>query len=240
MGNTYIFFVSIFAILALASILTLFFNLKRQKTLTDSALNEKDQIKLAFDLCRKEKMDADDKLSLIQAQEKTYKVAYEDWKAKYEMLENRFILLKKEIESKPNYVESQVVPDIKATIKPSQTEQNKEVTATETISDKSIIKELKLILDQHLEIINNLIGDEKFESIHKKAKPSDPLHWIMGIDDEVSKQLQNQGINTFEQISSLQNKEIRKLMVQFEEIDDKIIESWPMQASAILNTKELN
>ena len=62
----------------------------------------------------------------------------------------------------------------------------------------------------------------------------------MGIDDEVSKQLQNQGINTFEQISSLQNKEIRKLMVQFEEIDDKIIESWPMQASAILNTKELN
>ncbi|HQX44500.1 MAG TPA: hypothetical protein PK209_08095, partial [Saprospiraceae bacterium] len=161
-------------------------------------------------------------------------------KAKYEMLENRFILLKKEIESKPNYVESQVVPEIKATVKPFQTELNKEVNATETISDKSIIKELKLILDQHLEIINNLIGDEKFESIHKKAKPSDPLHWIMGIDDEVSKQLQNQGINTFEQISSLQNKEIRKLMVQFEEIDDKIIESWPMQASAILNTKELN
>ena len=62
----------------------------------------------------------------------------------------------------------------------------------------------------------------------------------MVIDDEVSKQLQNHGLNTFEQISSLQNKEIRKLMVQFEEIDDKIIESWPMQASAILNTKELN
>jgi hypothetical protein len=112
MGSTYIFLFSIFAILAIASILTLFYNLKRQKELTNSILSEKDQIKIAFDLCRKEKMDADDKLNLIQAQEKTYKVAYEDWKAKYEMLENRFILLKKELEAKPLPVAAQIFQNL--------------------------------------------------------------------------------------------------------------------------------
>jgi predicted flap endonuclease-1-like 5' DNA nuclease len=95
-----------------------------------------------------------------------------------------------------------------------------------------------LILDQHLEIISSLIGDEKMEAINKKIKPADPLHWIMGIDEDVSKRLQNQGIKTFTQISSLPKKEIRKLMDQFEEIEEKVIESWPLQASAILNTQE--
>ncbi|HRG33398.1 MAG: hypothetical protein JNK69_06495 [Saprospiraceae bacterium] len=238
MGSTYIFLFSIFAILAIASILTLFYNLKRQKELTNSILSEKDQIKIAFDLCRKEKMDADDKLNLIQAQEKTYKVAYEDWKAKYEMLENRFILLKKELEAKPLPVAPQIFSEPKSTTDIPQSDVHHEFIEKDAPSETSIVQELQLILDQHLEIISSLIGDEKMEAINKKIKPADPLHWIMGIDEDVSKRLQNQGIKTFTQISSLPKKEIRKLMDQFEEIEEKVIESWPLQASAILNTQE--
>ena len=60
----------------------------------------------------------------------------------------------------------------------------------------------------------------------------------MGIDEDTSSILKNQGIRTFEQLYELPKKELRKLMIQFEDIDERIIESWPMQAGAIIRSKE--
>ncbi|MBK7812061.1 MAG: hypothetical protein IPI50_12670 [Saprospiraceae bacterium] len=48
------------------------------------------------------------------------------------------------------------------------------------------------------------------------------------------------GIRTFHQLSELARKDLKKMMVQFEDIEDKLIESWPMQATAILNSKTSN
>jgi len=101
--------------------------------------------------------------------------------------------------------------------------------------DSKIVADLKSILDQHLMIISNIIGDEKMEQYTLKAQPSDPLHLIKGIDEDVASRLISKGIRSFDQIKNTSKKDLRKWMVEFDEIDDKLIESWPYQAEAILN-----
>ena len=45
------------------------------------------------------------------------------------------------------------------------------------------------------------------------------------------------GIRSFEQIAEISQKEMRNWFVLFEDVDQNLIESWPLQAQAILQTK---
>lgn len=227
MSTTTVFMFVFFAILAIASIGILIWNINRLKSQVYELKNERDQIRINFDQIRKEKIDLDDKIAQHQAQERTYKVAYEDWKSKYELLEQKFLSYRKESEIKP-LLENKPNASIPKTL---------ESQHSETVDEKSLAKELKSVLDQHLEILKNLIQDEVQGPLKQKNIPSDPLHWIMGIDDDTSSVLKNMGIRTFEQLSELPRKEVKKMMVQFEDIEDKVIESWPLQAKAIINSR---
>mgnify|MGYP003440082950 CR=1 FL=1 len=78
------------------------------------------------------------------------------------------------------------------------------------------------------------------EQYTHKNIPADPLHLIKGIDPETSTKLQSQGIRTFEQIAHTARKDLKKWIFEFDDIDDKLIESWPYQAEAIMNIKVVN
>lgn len=58
---------------------------------------------------------------------------------------------------------------------------------------------------------------------------------IDGINEEIFAEFKELGVNTFVQIAEASRKDLKKWMFHFEEIDERIIESWPYQAKAILN-----
>ncbi len=228
-----------FAVLAISSISILWWNISSLKNQLRDIKTERDQLRFNFDQVRKEKIETDDKLNQLQAQERTYKVAYEDWKSKYESLEQKYTSQRKDLESKLKvnavYSSKESEPEMDESIVRLKT-----VSAPVSSQDSQLIKDLKSVLDQHLEILKSLISDDKTLGSIQKEMPSDPLHWIMGIDEDTSHILKNMGIRTFHQLSELARKDLKKMMVQFEDIEDKLIESWPMQATAILNSKTSN
>ncbi len=216
-----------------------------------AATFEKNELKILYDQLRKEKFDLEDNLAQIQGQERTYKVAYEDWKSKYALLEDKFTELKKEAEftsheeldslktelqllEKENKMLSAKIHDLELQLSGLKNTTPEPSTAS---ADSKIVTELKSVLDQHLAIISNIIGDEKMEQYTQKNIPSDPLHLIKGIDEEISEKLQAQGVRTFDQIKNSSRIDLKKWMIEFEDIDEKIIESWPYQAEAIQNIK---
>jgi hypothetical protein len=233
MNNITLIISSFAGMLAVAGIVTLYWNMRILKSQVEELKSERNQIRNNYDQLRKEKIESDEKLTQIQSQERTYKVAYEDWKSKYESLEIRYQALKRDLDSKSTqavHLNTEVVADKK----PQSNNLGKEQPLH---SESQILSELKLILDQHLELLKNFMNEGSAASGVSKAEHSDPLHWIMGIDEDTSVVLKNLGIRTFRQLAELPKKEIRKMMLQFEDIEDKVIESWPLQANAILNTQ---
>ncbi len=239
-----------FGVLVLATLITAWILTSKANKEAKSALIEKNELKILFDQLRKEKFDLDEKLSQIQGQERTYKVAYEDWKSKYSMLEEKYQQLKKESELQSPEELVVLNNEIKALEKENQLLNDKiheldiQIASLKTGAaipaangDSKIVSELKSVLDQHLAIISNIIGDEKMEQYTHKNAPADPLHLIKGIDPETSAKLQAQGIRTFEQIAHTSRKDLKKLIFEFDDIDEKLIESWPYQAEAILNIR---
>ncbi|MBK9272342.1 MAG: hypothetical protein IPM48_12175 [Saprospiraceae bacterium] len=222
-------------LLALASIGILWWNINRLRDKIRDLKSERDQIRLNFDLLRKEKFETDEKLNQLQAQERTYKVAYEDWKGKYEILEQKYTLLKKEMDSKVESIQDYTVGRVGKNEQDYSLSTNRE--SPQETAGHQILKDLKSVLDQHAEVLRKLIADDKIISAPIKELPSDPLHWIMGIDEDTSAEIKNMGLRTFQQIAELPRKEIKKMMLQFEDIEDRVIESWPLQAGAILNSK---
>ncbi len=194
---------------------------------------EKENIRFSYDQIRKEKMDLEDQNQQLQNQEKTYKVAYEDWKSKYDLLEIKFNSLKKDLESKSQTSNSEIS---KIVLSAKNSESNSSNTELSQIT-----LELKKVLDQHLEILSQFISsDKKTETEESVESKQDPLHWIMGIDEDTSKILKNQGISSFEQLYDLSKNDVKKLMIQFDHIDDRIIESWPLQAGALIRSNNRN
>lgn len=214
--------------------------------------NERDELKIQYDLLRKEKIDFEEKLDQAIAQEKTYKVAYEDWKSKYNLLEEKYFTLKKmadqsdlEPSEKINHLEKEI--ESKNNLINSLYEQLNASTGKIQMlppspannSDSKIVADLKSVLDQHLAIISQIIGDEKMEQYTAKTSPADPLHLIKGIDENISLSLQKKGIRSFEQLATSSKRDLRKWMIDFEEVDIELIDSWPYQAEAILNLKSI-
>ena len=130
----------------------------------------------------------DEHIQNIVIQEKTYKVAYEDWKAKYEWLDLRYQQLKHDQESKP--IKADKLADPLELPNNSPNSKEKIISSNSKLSDidkhqpesrtqvktilpsepygKEILNELKSILDQHLQIIGSVIADEKLGTIQKK------------------------------------------------------------------------
>ena len=104
---------------------------------------------------------------------------------------------------------------------------------------KEILNELKSILDQHLQIIGSVIGDEKLGTIQQKNQSFNPLYYIEGIDHSRALMLNDQGIQTLEQLANISKSILKKWHFQFEELDETIINSWPFQATAIINSKKI-
>jgi seryl-tRNA synthetase len=242
-----------FGVLVLATMIAAWIFTSKAIRESKSATHEKNDLKILYDQLRKEKFDLEDKLSQIQGQERTYKVAYEDWKSKYSLLEEKYHELKKDTElHSPEETallnkEINLLEKVNETLKEEINDLNLRISnlssnpaIVSTNSDSKIVSELKSVLDQHLAIISNIIGDEKMEQYTHKSIPADPLHLIKGIDPEISAKLQSSGIRTFEQIVHTSRRDLKKWMIDFEEIDDKLIESWPYQAEAILNMKAVN
>ncbi len=252
MSGPSLFIFIFFGILVLATFITAWIFTSKANREARTSLQEKNELKILYDQLRKEKFDLDDKLSQLQGQERTYKVAYEDWKSKYGLLEEKYQQLKKDADPQGHEEALLLKSEIKLlekenealTDKIRQLEQapsaNLNAAVPSASGDSKIVSELKSVLDQHLAIISNIIGDEKMEQYTHKNIPADPLHLIKGIDPEISSKLQAQGIRTFEQIIHTPKKDLKKWMIEFDEIDDKIIESWPFQAEAILNVRALN
>lgn len=250
MTGTPLFIYIFFGVLVLATMIIAWISTSKAVRESKSATSEKNDLKLLYDQIRKDKFDLEDKLSQIQGQERTYKVAYEDWKSKYSLLEEKYQLLKKEAQLHSPEDLILLHNELKLLKKENEslTEKVKELefqissfksspVTHSTSSDSKIVSELKSVLDQHLAIISNIIGDEKMEQYTQKNLPLDPLHLIKGIDPEISLKLQAQGIRSFEQIIHTTRKDLKKWMIEFDEIDDKLIESWPYQAEAIMNVK---
>lgn len=87
-------------------------------------------------------------------------------------------------------------------------------------------------------ILQQVIGEETFTKLTlSHVAPTDPLVWIVGIDENVKEKLVSSGIRSFEQIAEISQKEMRNWFVLFEDVDQNLIESWPLQAQAILQTK---
>lgn len=229
--------VSFAGMLAVAGLVTLYWNMRILKSQVEDLKSERNQIRSSYDQLRKEKIESDEKLSQIQSQERTYKVAYEDWKSKYESLEIRYQALKKELESKPIQTSNQANMQTTESAVEKKSQNPLINKGQSGPAESQILEELKLILDQHLELLKNFMNEGNSSGSIAKTEHSDPLHWIMGIDEDTSAVLKNLGIRTFRQMADLPKKEIRKLMLQFEDIEDKVIESWPLQAVAILNTQ---
>ncbi len=243
-----------FGILVLVTIIVAWIFTSKANKEAKSAAHEKNELKILYDQLRKEKFDLDDKLSQIQGQERTYKVAYEDWKSKYSLLEEKYQLLKKDAEAHTpeelvllndelklieteNHSLNEKIKELESQLNSLKSNASSSPASS---GDSKIVSELKSVLDQHLAIISNIIGDEKMEQYTHKNIPADPLHLIKGIDPEISTKLQAQGIRTFEQIAHTSRKDLKKLIFEFDEIDEKLIESWPYQAEAILNMKAVS
>ncbi|MBV6472979.1 MAG: hypothetical protein JPMHGGIA_01250 [Saprospiraceae bacterium] len=209
---------------------------------------ERDALKSQYDQLRKENFDLSQRLEQSQSQEKTYRAAYEDWKSRYALLEERHVQLKRETEERDVNDTAHVRESLKEHSKDAELERLRlRVTDLEgqlnqrpvTPSPESkIVADLKSVLDQHLAIISKIIGDEKMEQ-YTQGLPSDPIHLIKGMDERVCTTLRESGYRTFEQIANAPRKELRKWMTLFEDIDDKLIASWPYQAEAIINAFEM-
>ena len=239
-----------FGILVISSLIIMWMIASRYRAEARDAIRDKNDLRVLYDQLRKDKFDLEEKILNTQEQERTYKVAYEDWKSKYSILEEKYLeskrkqeeslqqtdgeqsnqllflsqKLNQELELKVSELEEQI----------QQIKSNQKVSESQSGNSK-IVSDLKSILDQHLMIISNIIGDEKMELYTMKAQPSDPLHLIKGIDANVETRLISKGIRSFDQIKNTSKKDLKKWMVEFDEIDDKLIESWPFQAEAILN-----
>ena len=246
-----IFMLVFFAILAIGTIaVCLNLNYKRKDEIRQ-LVTDKETVKIQYDQARKEKIDLEEKANNAIAQERTFKVAYEDWKSKYELLESKYIQLRKDIEQiNANTSTSKFVTNEAASIKeedkisikePSFITQSlalKNEVSQSNQENSAVIQELKQILNQHMQIISGMINDEK--SVQKLFEPPihiDPLMLIDGINEEIFAELKEIGIHTFSQIAEATRKDIKKWIFHFEEIDENIIESWPFQAKAILKKK---
>ncbi len=258
MGQGVLFVQVLFIILVLITGFITYFYIRKKSNELSSAIAEKNLLKTQFDQIRLDKLGLDEHIQNLVIQEKTYKVAYEDWKAKYEWLDLRYQQLKHDLESKPIKANELVnlfeLPSI------SPTSNEKIITSNSKLSDisnqqpesltqvktnlpgelygKEILNELKSILDQHLQIIGSVIGDEKLGTIQQKNQSFNPLYYIEGIDHSRALLLNDQGIQTLEQLANISKSILKKWHFQFEELDETIINSWPFQASAILNSKK--
>ncbi|MFZ1424375.1 MAG: hypothetical protein WAS55_11180 [Saprospiraceae bacterium] len=256
MSGSQVFVYLFFGILVLASLIVSWVFTSRATRESKTALKEKEELKILYDQIRKDKFELEEKINQAQGHERTYKVAYEDWKSKYSLLEENYLKLKKDQDIKsPEFIhELEILQKERNHLEIKNTAQFEKIQELEillsnlrsskhsdnTSNDTKIVAELKSVLDQHLAIISNIIGDEKMEQYTQKAIPADPLNLIKGIDDEIAYKLQTKGIRSFEQIMQTSKRDLKKWMLEFEDIDDKIIESWPYQAEAILNVKSLN
>ncbi|MBK7224425.1 MAG: hypothetical protein WBB17_01615 [Saprospiraceae bacterium] len=242
----YVFF-AILAIGTIAVCLNLSYKRKEENRLLTQ---EKEILKSQYDQSRKEKIDIEEKANNALAQERTFKVAYEDWKSKYENLESKYIQTRKEMDQHlaNQQISIKSIENEKAS-KPQEVEQKvvivPQVNVEEKLSSKMndnnvessfVLQELKQILNQHVQIISGIIADEKSAQKTSQAPiPSDPLTLIDGINEEIFAEFKELGVNTFVQIAEASRKDLKKWMFHFEEIDERIIESWPYQAKAILN-----
>lgn len=259
MGQGILFVQVLFIILVLITGLITYFYISRKSNELNNAIAEKNLLKTQFDQIRLDKLGLDEHIQNLVIQEKTYKVAYEDWKAKYEWLDLRYQQLKHDLESKPIKANELVNQFELPSISPTSNE--KIITSNSKLSDisnqqpenltqvktslpgelygKEILNELKSILDQHLQIIGSVIGDEKLGTIQKKNQSFNPLYYIEGIDHSRALLLNDQGIQTLEQLATISKSILKKWHFQFEELDETIINSWPFQATAILNSKKI-
>lgn len=253
MTGTPLYIFIFFGVLVLVTLIAAWMYSSKTVRESRTTMHEKNDLKILYDQLRKEKFDLEEKMSQIQGQERTYKVAYEDWKSKYSVLEDKYQQLKRDSEShSPEemvHLKNEVT--LRDKVNESLTSRLKDLEsqlaalhsnspAPSNNNDSKIVSELKSVLDQHLAIISNIIGDERMGQYTQKNIPSDPLHLIKGIDSDVSAKLQAQGIRSFEQIIHTSKRDLKKWMLEFEEVDEKLIESWPYQAEAILNVKSLN
>ena len=187
---------------------------------------------------------------ILKSQYDQSRKAYEDWKSKYENLESKYIQTRKEMDQHlaNQQISIKSIENEKAS-KPQEVEQKvvivPQVNVEEKLSSKMndnnvessfVLQELKQILNQHVQIISGIIADEKSAQKTSQAPiPSDPLTLIDGINEEIFAEFKELGVNTFVQIAEASRKDLKKWMFHFEEIDERIIESWPYQAKAILN-----
>jgi len=237
-----------FGLLVAATVIYSIWVVQRNAGIMKELTRERDETKFLYDQLRKEKLEFDEKLQQAQSQERTYKAAYEDWKSKYSFLEERHLQLKNEFEksdANPRYTvelekslseKEQLVQALQVRL--TEMEIKPSAHSVQSSSESKIISDLKSVLDQHLAIISQIIGDEKMEQYTQKSPKADPLHLIKGIDENISQKLQSHGVRTFQQMASTPRKDLRKWMIEFEDVDDKLIESWPFQAEAILNVME--
>ncbi len=248
MSGSQVFIYVFFGILVAGSLFYSWILATRSRKEALDCQREYELLKIQYDQIRKEKIDQEDRLNQAESQERTYKVAFEDWKSKYSLLEENFLRLRKELESQvenPHKDMEALKNELlqkseRINMLENQLQQwslQSSATKQQAPSDSKIIADLKSILDQHLAIISQIIGDEKMEQYTQKSTPADPLHLIKGIDAHISQALQSHGIRSFEQIAQIPKKDLRKWMIEFEDIDDKLIESWPYQAEAILNVR---
>lgn len=258
MGQGVLFVQVLFIILVLITGLITYFYIRKKSNELSNTIAEKNLIKTQFDQIRLDKLALDEHIQNLVIQEKTYKVAYEDWKAKYEWLDLRYQQLKHDQESKP--IKADKLADPLELPYNSPNSKEKIITSNSKLSDidkhqpesitqvktilpsepygKEILNELKSILDQHLQIIGSVIADEKLGTIHKKNESFNPLYNIEGIDHSRAILLNDQGIQTLEQLANISKSILKKWHFQFEELDETIINSWPFQATAILNSKK--
>ena len=191
----YVFF-AILAIGTIAVCLNLSYKRKEENRLLTQ---EKEILKSQYDQSRKEKIDIEEKANNALAQERTFKVAYEDWKSKYENLESKYIQTRKEMDQHlaNQQISIKSIENEKAS-KPQEVEQKvvivPQVNVEEKLSSKMndnnvessfVLQELKQILNQHVQIISGIIADEKSAQKTSQAPiPSDPLTLIDGINEE--------------------------------------------------------
>lgn len=234
-----------FAISALATVAICLYLVSKHKAELRQILLDKDILKNQYDNIRKEKIDLEDKVIQAQSQEKTFKVAYEDWKTKYDLLEEKYMLMRRELElsnlNSPSSLESNKLLTSAALLESKPTEPNNtklQITnnkeQNQPVTERNVINELKQILDQHLQIISGMIAEDKSPKMPEEPK-ADPLYLIDGIDQDIFEELKTMGIFTFEDLAEVPRKDIKKWILHFEDMDEKIIEAWPYQAKAIIN-----
>lgn len=240
-----------FGLLLIASLIYSWILASKNSKENKQIRQERDELKIQFDQLRKEKIEFEEKLDQAKSQEMTFKVAYEDWKSKYNLLEEKYFSLRKLSDQPGSNEDQEKIQDLALQIESKnklidelydqlRSASGKSHQLTPPLSnpgDSKIVADLKSVLDQHLAIISQIIGDEKMEQYTAKSAPADPLHLIKGIDENISQSLQKNGVRSFEQLANSSKRDLRKWMIDFEDVDIKLIDSWPYQAEAILNLK---